>query len=311
MLFGTLVDKKELIIIFAFMKKISFIFLLFFSQVIFSQDLSQKVLQEYEDTLSTLAHTIMYGENETIRFEANKGFVSELLEVLKYNNSYNYPFDSLKSISILHPDDHSFRLFNWIIRKDDGEIKYHAYVVLPSVNEKKNIIIQLQDNSDYQLDFENQIFTQDNWYGALYYKIISPKKKYNKFYTLLAWDGNSKKSVKKIIEILEIKDREIYFGKNIFIKNNQKSNRVEIEYNSNTSVSVNYDESKNRIIFDHLVPLKENQEGFKAFYVPDGSYDCYQYKNGKWFFKEDIDVRSKIIFSKKSNSKEEKGLFRK
>ena len=172
---------------------------------------------------------------------------------------------------------------------------------------RKNIIIQLQDNSDYQLDFENQIFNQDNWYGALYYKIISPKKKYNKYYTILAWDGNSKKSVKKIIDILEIKENEVYFGKNIFLKNNQKSNRVEIEYNSNTSVSVNYDESKNRIIFDHLVPLKENQEGFKAFYVPDGSYDCYQYKNGKWIFKEDIDVRSKITSSKKSNLKEEKG----
>ena len=62
---------------------------------------------------------------------------------------------------------------------------------------KKNIIIQLQDNSDYQLDFEYQIFNQDNWYGALYYKIISPKKKYNKYYTMFAWDGNSKKSSKK------------------------------------------------------------------------------------------------------------------
>ena len=130
MLFGTLVDKKELIIIFVFMKKTLFIFLLFFSQNIFSQDLSQKVLQEYEDTLSTLAHTIMYGENETIRFELNKGFISELLEVLKYNNSYYYPFESLKSISILQPDDHSFRLFNWIIRKDDGEIKYQSLCCL-------------------------------------------------------------------------------------------------------------------------------------------------------------------------------------
>ena len=143
MLFGTFVDKK-LINIFVYMKKTLFIFLIFFSQNIFSQDLSQKVLQEYEDTLSILAHTIMFGENENIRLEANKGFISELLEVLKYKNSYSYPFESLKSISILQPDDNSFRLFNWIIRKDDGKIKYQAYIVLPSINKKKNVIIQLQ-----------------------------------------------------------------------------------------------------------------------------------------------------------------------
>ena len=311
MLFGILVDKKEVIIIFAYMKKTLFIFFIFFSQNIFSQDISQKVLQEYEDTLSTLAHTIMFGENETIRLEANKGFISELLDVLKYKNSFSYPFDSLKSISILQPEDHSFRLFNWIIRKDDGGINYQAYIVLPSSKKKKNVIIKLQNNYDYQLDFENQIFNQDNWYGALYYKIISPKKKNNKYYTILAWDGNYKNSIKKIIDILEIKGQDVYFGKNIFIKNNQKSKRVEVEYNSNTSVSVNYEESTKRIIFDHLVPFKENQEGFKAFYVPDGSFDCYQYKNGKWIFKEDIDARIKNISSKNNNTKEEKRLFRK
>ena len=293
------------------MKKTLFIFLLFYSQNIFSQDLSQKVLQEYEDTLSSLAYTIMNGQNETLRLEANRGFISELLEVLKYKNSYFYPFDSLKSISILHPDDHSFRLFNWIVRRDDGEIKYHAYIVIPSVKKKNNVIIQLQDNSDYQLDFENQVFNQDNWYGALYYKIISSKKKNNIHYTMLAWDGNSQNSVKKIIDIIEINEHQVYFGKNIFIKNNKKSKRVVVEYNSKTSVSVNYDESKNRIIFDHLVPLKENNEGYKAFHVPDGSYDCYQYKNGKWIFMENIDARSKNKSSNKSNTKEEKGLFRK
>lgn len=293
------------------MNKILIILLLFFSQNVFSQELSQKVLQEYEDTLSTLAYTMKYGDNENIRLAANKGFISELLEVLKYKSSYSYPFDSLKSISILQPDDNSFRLFNWIIRTDDGEIKYQAYIVLPSIKKKKNVIIKLQDNSEYQLDFEYQIFNQDNWYGALYYKIISPKKKNNKYYTILAWDGNSKNSIKKIIDIMEIKGQEVYFGKSIFVKNKQKSNRVEVEYNSKTSVSVNYDESTKRIIFDHLVPLKENIDGFKSLYVPDGSYDCYQYKNGKWIFKENIDARIKNTTSKKNNTKEEKGLFRK
>ena len=168
MLFGTAVDKKRTNCYIWLHEKNTIHFLYIFFSKYFSQDLSQKVLQEYEDTLSTLAKTIMFGENETIRLEANKGFVSELLDVLKYKDSYSYPFDSLKSISILQSDDNSFRLFNWIIRKDDGKIKYQAYIVLPSIKKEKNVIIELQNNYDYQLDFENQIFNQDNWYGKTY-----------------------------------------------------------------------------------------------------------------------------------------------
>ena len=38
-----------------------------------------------------------------------------------YSKSFKYPFDSLPTISILSPKDNSFRIFNWILRKDNGE----------------------------------------------------------------------------------------------------------------------------------------------------------------------------------------------
>lgn len=285
------------------MKKGLFILLLCISHNIFSQEVSNKVLQEYEDTLSTIAYTIMNGENEKVRQEANKGFISELLAVLKYNNSYSFPFDSLKTISILQPNDKSFRIFNWILRKDNGSYQYFGYIVIPKP--KTNTIIQLTDNDDFYPNFSDKILNNNNWYGALYYKIISQKKKENKHYTLLGWDGNNPKSTKKIIDILEIKEDTAWFGKNIFINGKETTSRVVIEYNSRTSVSVNYDDTKNRIVFDHLVPLKEQQKGFKAFYVPDGSYDCYHYKNGKWLLKLDVDARTEV-----KTKKENKGLFK-
>ncbi len=287
------------------MKKGLFILLLFISHNIFSQEVSQKVLQEYEDTLSSIAYTIMHGENEIIRLEANNGFISELLEVLQYNNSYSFPFDSLKTISILQPTDKSFRIFNWILKKDNGSYQYFGYIVIPKA--KTNTIIPLTYKDDLDPNFSDEILNNNNWYGALYYKIISPKKKNNKHYTLLAWDGNNPKSTKKIIDVLEIKEDTAWFGKNIFINGKETTSRVVIEYNSRTSVSVNYDDTKNRIVFDHLVPLKEKQEGFKAFYVPDGSYDCYQYKNGKWLLKLDVDARTRV---KIKITKENKGLFK-
>ena len=37
-----------------------------------------------------------------------------------------------------------------------------------------------------------------------------------------------------------------------------------------------------------------------------GSYDCYQYKNGKWIFKQDIDARVKNTSFKKNKIKKRK-----
>jgi len=290
------------------MKKIISVILLLISQNIFAQKVSIKVLNEYEDTLSSIAHTMMFNKNEKIREEANNGFTTELLEILQYPNSYNYPFDSLKTISILQPEDKKFKLFNWILRKDDGRIEYYGYIVLPSKDNKKNKIIKLNNVSN-NIN-ENHIFKNDNWYGALYYKIICPKKKKNKYYTILGWDGNYEEKTQKIIDVIEINDKEAIFGKDIFIKNENKTFRVLIDYNKNTSVSVNYDNDKKRIVFDNLVPLKESYKEYNAYFVPDGSFNCFQYKNGKWIFYEDVDVRNKNI-SEKINKKQENGLFNK
>ena len=48
------------------MNKIIFFSFLLFSNSLFSQNISQNVIIEYEDTLSVIAHTIMNGETEKI-----------------------------------------------------------------------------------------------------------------------------------------------------------------------------------------------------------------------------------------------------
>ena len=104
---------------------------------------------------------------------------------------------------------------------------------------------------------------------------------------------------------------KVFFGKDIFIKNENKTFRVLIDYNKNTSVSVNYDNIQKRIVFDNLVPLKESYKEYNAYFVPDGSFNCFQYKNGEWIFYEDVDVRNKNISEKITNNKKENGLFNK
>ena len=111
------------------------------------------------------------------------------MEILQYPNSYNYPFDSLKTISILQLRIKNLNYLTGFLRKNDGRIEYYGYIVLPSKDNKKNKIIKLNNVSN-NIN-ENQIFKNDNWY-RLYYKIIYKKEK-NKYYTILGWDEIMKK----------------------------------------------------------------------------------------------------------------------
>ena len=183
------------------MKKIFLIiFLTSLSNILVSQNVSFKLIKEYEDTLKVIAEKIMYSDNEQERVNANNGFISILKDVLSYDKSYKYPFDSLETISILSPENKSFRLFNWILRKDNGTYSYFCLFHYHNKRKKKYEIIELNDNSD---NLRNPIYEDldsKNWFGALYYEIIYIKKSGRKFYTLLGWDGNDGNSTKKIIE---------------------------------------------------------------------------------------------------------------
>ena len=80
------------------MKKIFFLLFFTITTSIFAQKVSKQLIAEYEDTLKVMAKTIMNGKNEQVKTGANEAFITTLKEVLQYERSFNYPFDSLKTI---------------------------------------------------------------------------------------------------------------------------------------------------------------------------------------------------------------------
>ena len=50
-------------------------------------------------------------------------------------------------------------------------------------------------------------------------------------------------------------------------------------------------------------------EGLHEYYVPDGTYDAYIYNNGKWEYKENIDIGIKEKSPPKIKKKTQKGLL--
>ena len=277
-------------------KKISFLLLLLVSISAFAQKGNNKLISEYEDTLKIMAHTIMNGNTEEERSLANTAFIKNLTEVLQYEKSFRFPFDSLPTISRITSPDNKFRIFNWLLRKDNNTYQYFAIIHNYNKKSKKYEIIPLIDNSANIRNPEQANLDAENWYGGLVYDIIYVKKSGRKYYTLLSYDLNNNFSKKKIIDVLYFSGQnKIKFGLPIFKTSNTKSQkRVIFEYDAKTLISVKYHPKEKKIIFDHLVPIRDDLKGLYEYYVPDGTFNSYNYNKGKWWLEEDIDVRNSI-----------------
>lgn len=276
-----------------------------------------KLFADYEAKLRVLFDSIIKSPLDPLKYQANNAFIETLQMALNEKNSFKYPFDSLKNLSRLTADDNKFRIFNWAIAKNDGEFEYFA--ILQSFNQvkKRYEIIQLTDKSDEIPNPEDPYLDEKNWFGVIYYKIISQKVDNRTIYTLLGWDGNNRFSNKKVIEPLTIKSNgKPQFGMPIFRKAKEKKRRIIFEYSKSTVMILRFDtqqytyyEKKKKkkgsrpelksvrtemIVFDRLIPLDPSLTGNYQFYVPElNVVDAYVFQDGKWVFMEDIDARNK------------------
>ena len=278
------------------MKKIIiFNICILFSFSAFSQKGNNQLFSEYEDTLKVIAERVMNLPLEAEKRIANDALIEYLSEVLLYEKSFNYNFDSLITISRLKSPDKRFRIFNWLLKKDNNTYEYYGIVHYYNKKKKKFELITLIDNSNNIRTPEQENLDATNWYGGLIYDIIYIKKPGKKYYTLLLWDGNDGYSTKKIIDVMYFSGKnKIKFGLPIFKKNAKESQkRIILQYDSKTTVSVKYSNEKKEIIFNNLVPQRKGLEGLYEFYIPEGTFNSYKYKNGKWWLKEDVDVRIK------------------
>lgn len=295
-------------------KKLTFVFLSGVSQFLFSQkqDTSLHVFREAEKELKQLQKEAFYSKKQADRIEGNKKFIAVWDGIVNDSRILNYPFDSLKEISILEPKDKKFRLITWNLHKDDGTHGYFGYLL---VNNSKRIkkglfkhetieayeAFKLVDISGTVKNPETYIGSPSKWYGMLYYSLIEC----DGFYTLIGWDGNDKLTQKKFIDVLYFKsDGTPVFGKDVFRFPRKNPKRLMFEYSSEVSMSLKYNEKRRQIIYSHLAPKEPGSvlEGQFQYYGPDGSFDALELKKDKWVTIEAIDITNE----KNKNDKAEK-----
>ncbi len=280
-----------------------FLCVYFFPIMVFAQNQSSFVQQE--KVLAGLVDTIYTGQTELERQNACYRFIPKLVETLKSDNSFSYPFNELQGVSVVSPEDDAFRIFTWFVLRDNG--LYRHYGVIQINNPDSLVIFPLYDYSDLLANAEDTVLSAQTWYGVMYYNVKLKERRKQKYYTLFGWDGYSDEKEKKIMEILTFEDGQPVFGAPIirYDKDSIKKRliitykegdvrQVEdqdgnvIEYKEDIGVTLNYDPQLDMVVYDNLIPETPLTEGDYSTYVPDGSYKAFKFKRGKWRYIEKL-----------------------
>lgn len=258
-----------------------------------AQPKSVIALEKYQDTLKNLSYEAINNSNEAERYNASYKLVRTLVKALKISGSYNFSFDSLKTVTIQKSPDNKFRVFTWHVMNNDGSYRYYGTIQMNSAQGLK--LYPLIDHSSEIKQAQDTVFTNEKWYGCQYYKIIpvvnSGKQPY---YVLLGWKGNTVKSTKKVIEVLYFKNNKAYFGMPVFdgTKELAGKNRIVFEYSRQVSMMLNYNPQEGLIIFDHLAPPDSKLKNRPDLYGPDLSYDALRLVGGRWKYQADLPLKN-------------------
>lgn len=245
-------------------------------------------MQEREDSLRVYADSMINAEAPGKRFLNDSIFVRSFVRALRTPHSFEYPFDSLQSISRLYAPDSSFRIFTWQLKKDEY-FYYQKGAIQVKTGDGSLKLYPLFDASMFTAKPSDSVRSRNNWIGAIYYKVIQKSWQGKNYYTLLGFDGYTVSSNRKWMEVLTFDEAtgEPKFGgpyievKHDTAKSVKLMNRFLIEYKKEASTTFNYNGEMDMIIFDHLISESEEPHRPET-YVPDGDFEGFQWKDGKW-----------------------------
>jgi hypothetical protein len=243
-----------------------------------------KIESRLSEQLNLLRQT---KEDEKIK-ALNIEFSKTLEEALNKKSAFDHPFQSLTSIGKIYSDDNLVRIFTWNTQFENKLHDFHGFVMKKDERRNRVHVVKLNRVQQHFGMIKGQTVTHENWYGCLYYDIIDVKKRNKTYYTLLGYDPNNQRSSIKLIDVLYFTGKFPNFGYPLFETEAGFSKRILFEHSNQSTMSLRFDDKRNKIIFDHLSPESGSMKEFREYYVPDMSYDAYEYRDNKWHLIEDI-----------------------
>jgi len=249
-------------------------------------------INEELQSIKILYDKLFFAKNDSVKIAVNNIIIKELKEYCEERKNFKKDFEDIKNLSVLKSDDDYIYILTWALQLSGKNMQYFGFIKYFNVNRGKYYIEELAENQPLSNDLKNKKIYSENWYGALYYDIITIKYKRKRHYVLLGWNGNDDFTNKKLIDVLYLEDDEIpVLGNNIINYNGQLISRLVFEYGERVSMQLTFDEKKEQIIWDHLSPSKQELSGQYEYYGPDLTFDALFFEKGFWKYLSDIDLK--------------------
>lgn len=240
------------------------------------------------DSVKVLIKLIQRGPDDSTRSAANSIFRHQLQRYLSDQSSLDAPpYQEATNLGFVEPQDGRFRLYTWVVPSYAGDVyRYYGFLQVRDPRTKESQLIELIDSSAVVVKPESEKLRANRWLGCVYYQVIPVKKGSRTFYTLLGWKGKSERQTQKLIEIMYFDKQEARFGYPLFRNDKIFSSRRLYTFNAMASMTLRYEAGKRLIIFDHLSGSSDD-----PLAGPDGRYDGYRFKRGRWNLIQNVDIR--------------------
>jgi hypothetical protein len=226
------------------------------------------------------------------------------LECLQQPNSFHLDLSHMNWVSVLYPQDSSFRIFT--AQLNHMFVQYEYWGIL---QKNDGTLIELKDDiTAYEDNFEYDSFDESAWYGALYYNIHQFESPKGRKYLLFGFRGIGPFKSRKFIDVLDFDHGQASFGAPVFkIERNGElfeMSRFKLDYAPKAVVSLNFDFAQGQIFFNHLITVNSGHPKAGLVNVPDGTFEVMKLENGLWrHYGTPIDLLSSEMFDRKKSDK--------
>jgi hypothetical protein len=206
---------------------------------------------------------------------------------------FTHRFSNLRFLGQITSPDSLVKIVTWNLILEDGVNRYFCYILWRPVRDTKTSVYKLSGLYNEAPIRSDIIYSESNWYGALYYEIRPFMTGDKTSYILLGIDYGNSFITRKMIDVLSFgPGNTLVFGKKCFTDGKLVLPRVVFEFSSSAVMSLRFYNDVS-IVFDHLSPSSPEYKDNQQFWGPDFSFDSYNLEDGMWRLKSNIDIRNK------------------
>lgn len=269
---------------------LSILLILFVTLPLFSQEPEYLELVKEEARLHELFNQL-YSDSLSDVEPILDSVRKRMKEALTMQGSMDFPWSRLDKIGNITSEDGVLRVFSWHVVDGPDQFRYFGYIQV-GTKKGRSMLYELEDNGKPQRGVMKLDQSYADWYGKLYYQVLTNRYKRKTYYTLLGMDFNNSRSTIKSVEVVSLQRNDPKFVKSLFSNGRDFVDRLVLEYSKQVAISVRYDPGTDMITYDHLVPFHPIYSNSFEFYGPDGSIDGLGFSDGRWNYQEDIDARN-------------------